>query len=127
MTDTTTDQTTDNAQANKASQADQQADERIEVNEAELPEAQPGTSGEGSGQLDILLDTTMTVSAVLGETTMPVSELLQLGNGSVVALDRQLGQPVDLYLRGIRFATGQVVVIDDKMGIRIKEVLSGQN
>lgn len=98
----------------------------VEVIAPELPEAvsQPGkVSG---GQIDILLDSTMSVSACLGEAELPVRELLQLGPGSVVKLERQVGQPVDLYLRGIKFAAGTLVVVGDQLGVRIKEILPPQ-
>ena len=96
----------------------------VDVHEAELPEAADAGTKTGGGQIDILLDTTVPVMAQLGEAEMPVRELLQMGPGSVIQLDRQAGEPVDLFLRGIRFATGTLVVVGDRLGVRIKEVLS---
>lgn len=97
--------------------------ETVEVSSPDLPEAVNRPSKAGGGQIDILLDSTMSISACLGETDMPVKELLQLGPGSVVKLQRQVGQPIDLYLRGIKFATATLVVVGDQLGVRIKDIL----
>ena len=51
-------------------------------------------------------------------------ELLEMGPGSVLKLDRQVGEPIDLFLRGVRFATGHLVVVGDHLGVRIKEILA---
>ncbi len=66
----------------------------------------------------------MTVTACLGEVDIPVRDLLQLGAGSVLKLDRLVGQPIDLYLRGIKFATASLVVVGEQLGVKIKEILS---
>jgi flagellar motor switch protein FliN/FliY len=55
---------------------------------------------------------------------MAARDLLQLGPGAVVTLDRQVGEPVDLILNGVRFATGHLVVVGDQLGIRIKDILA---
>jgi flagellar motor switch protein FliN/FliY len=96
---------------------------RVDVQEAELPEvADTGARGPG-GQVDILLDTTVPVSACLGQAEIEVRRLLNLGKGSVVTLDTPVGEPVDLYLRGIKFASGQLVVVGDRLGVRIQEII----
>ena len=95
----------------------------VQVHEVELPAPAEAEVQTGGGQIDILLDTAMTVSACLGGVTLPIRQLLQLGPGSVLTLDRQVGEPLDLYLREIRFATGHLVVVGDRLAIRIKEVL----
>jgi len=96
----------------------------VEVNEAELPGADGGLEGAGGG-IDILLETTaLPVSAQLGEVRMRVRELLQLATGSVVTLDKQVGEPVDLFLRDTKFATGQLVVVGDRLGVRIEQIVS---
>jgi flagellar motor switch protein FliN/FliY len=95
----------------------------VEANEPVFAEAQDtGVRGAG-GQIDILLETAVPVSVSVGERDMEVREVLQLAPGSVVTLDRRLGQPVDVLLRGIRFATGHLVVVGDQMGVRLKEIL----
>ena len=96
----------------------------VEVQEAELPEAAEGAAGTGAGQIDLLLETTVPITVHLGQAEMTVGELLKVGPGSVILLDKQAGQPVDLFLRGARFATGHLVVVGEQLGVRIKEVLS---
>ena len=102
-------------------------DAGVAVSEAQLPEVQEGSSGGAPGQIDILLDSTVSVSAGLGEVEMPVREALQLGAGSVVTLERKVGEPIDLYLRGIRFATGQLVVVGENLGVKINEIVSAED
>jgi len=96
----------------------------VEVRPAEFPQADPGLTSAPGGQVDdILLGTMMPVAASLGQVKMPVRQLLQLGLGSVVKLDRQVGAPIDLFLRGIKFATGHLVVVGENLGVRINEIL----
>jgi len=105
--------------------ADQAEDgSTVEVSEAELPEAAQSGPQAGGGQIDILLDATMTISVHLGEAGMTVRELLQLGPGSVVQLARQAGEPVEVCLHGVPFATGNLVVVGEQLGVRIREILS---
>jgi flagellar motor switch protein FliN/FliY len=95
-----------------------------QVQEADLLEVEEACQGPGGGQIDILLDSPMSVSVCLGNARPAVRELLEMGPGSVLRLDRQVGEPIDLYLRGIRFATGHLVVVDDHLGVRINEILA---
>jgi len=101
----------------------QDAPEDVEVREAELPEVEPHAVQAGGGQLDILLDTTMQVTVRLGQAEMAARELVQLGPGSVVTLDRRAGQPVELLLRGIPFAMGKLVVVGEQLGVKIEQIL----
>ena len=105
-------------------QVDQAAEGAVEVQEAELPEVSSRAGGDGNGQIDILLDSPMSIQVQLGEAELLVREMLQLAPGSVLKLDRRAGEPVDVLLRGIKFATGQLVVVEDRLGVRIKEILS---
>ncbi len=96
----------------------------VEVQTAELPEAsESGAAGPG-GQVEILLETALPVEVHLGHVQTRVRELLRLGPGAVLRLDKQVGEPVDLYLRSTRFATGHLVVVGDRLGVRIKEIVS---
>lgn len=99
-------------------------DDGVEVREAELPEVAPTEAPAEKGQIDILLDSSVHVSATLGETKMLIRDLLQAGRGSIITFDRKVGEPVDLYLSGVHFATGQMVVVGDHLGVRIKEILA---
>jgi len=65
----------------------------------------------------------VSVTVVIGQTELPVKRLLQLGPGSVVQLDKSIDEPADLYLRDNKFATGSVVVVDDRFAIRIKQII----
>jgi flagellar motor switch protein FliN/FliY len=119
----------ENASENAADSAEQigpaePAATGTQVQEADLPEVQDARQGPGGGQIDILLDSPMSVSVCLGNARPAVRELLEMGPGSVLRLDRQVGEPIDLYLRGIRFATGHLVVVDDHLGVRINEILA---
>ncbi len=107
-------------ESGQAGQSDQSAPQ---VQEADLPEAQDARQASGGGQIDILLDSPMSVTVRLGQARPAVRELLEMGPGSVLKLDRQVGEPIDLYMRGVRFATGHLVVVDDHLGVRIKEIL----
>jgi flagellar motor switch protein FliN/FliY len=100
-----------------------EADDVTEVAEAELPQGvRPGPDVRG-GQVDILLETTMPVEIRLGEVDLEVRDLLKVGPGSIVTVEKYVGEPLDLYLKGIRFATGQLVVANDMLGVRIIEIL----
>ncbi len=73
--------------------------------------------------LDVLLDVPVRLAVELGTCQMPMREVLQLANGSVVQLDKLAETPVDLYVNHRRIARGEVVVVDDRFGIRITEML----
>jgi len=76
----------------------------------------------GSTPLNHLLDVNVTITAELGRVVQPLGELLKIGVGSVIELDRPVGEPVDLVAQGVRLARGEVVVVDDRFAIRIKEI-----
>ena len=87
-------------------------------------EFSPGTASNGEVPISVLLDLSLSVSIELGRTKMTVQEILRLGRGSVIQLDRLAGEPIDIYVGDRRFAEGEVVVIDEHFGIRITRVLS---
>jgi len=95
----------------------------VEVSDAELAEAAPVGTAQAAGQINVLLDTKVRITAALGSVTMPVRQLLELGPGAVIALDRVAGDPVDLYLNDILFATGTLVCVGEHLGVRIKEIV----
>jgi len=112
---------------NKA-QVDQQQEtsdtpSKKQVQSAEFPEAPEGTAATAGSSIDILLDMTVPVSVIIGRTEIAVHRLLQLGPGSVLKLDKSIDAPVDLYLKETKFATGEVVVVDGRFAVRIKEIL----
>lgn len=81
--------------------------------------ARPGAAA----SLDALLDVSMPVIIEIGRTTLTVQELLQLAPGSVIELDRAVGEPVDIYVSDRRLAQGEVVVVGEHFGVRITRVL----
>jgi len=78
----------------------------------------------GEVPLSMLLDLTLPVSIELGRTSMTVQEILRLGRGSVIQLDRLAGEPIDVYVGDRRFAEGAVVVLGEHFGVRITRILS---
>lgn len=74
--------------------------------------------------LSMLLDLTLPVSIELGRTSMTVQEILRLGRGSVIQLERLAGEPIDIYVGDRRFAEGEVVVLGEHFGVRITRVLA---
>lgn len=91
---------------------------------AEFAEIQEQGGPAEEAALSSLYDLTMPISIELGRTKMTVQELLTLGRGSVIHLDRLAGEPMDVYVGDRRFAEGEVVVIGEQFGIRITRVLS---
>ncbi len=108
----------------KKKQTDETGGQSVEVQDAQLPEAAERPAGEASGQIDILLEIPMPVEVQLAQTSLRVRELLQLSAGAVLKLDKQVGEPVDVLLRGVKFATGQLVVVGDRLGVRLDDILS---
>jgi len=85
----------------------------------------PGQAMQGDAAgLSMLFDLNMEVSIVLGRTTMTVQEILGLGRGSVIQLDRSVGEPVDVYIGDRRFAEGEVVVLGEQFGVRITRIVA---
>jgi flagellar motor switch protein FliN/FliY len=74
------------------------------------------------GGLEGLHEVTVTVAAELGRVTLSIGEVLKLGVGSVLELHRSINEPVDLMVQGVRLARGEVVVVDDRFAIRIREI-----
>ena len=78
----------------------------------------------GEVPLAMLLDLTLPVSIELGRTTMTVQEILRLGRGSVIQLERLAGEPIDIYVGDRRFAEGEVVVLGEHFGVRITRIVN---
>ena len=73
--------------------------------------------------LEAVYDIPVQVSAVLGKTTMAVSSLLKLGRGAVVRLDRKVGEAIDIYVNNRLVARGEVVVVEDRLGVTMTEII----
>ena len=74
--------------------------------------------------LDVILDVPVTLSLEVGRTRMPIRNLLQLNQGSVVELERGAGEPLDVVVNGTLIAHGEVVVVNDRFGVRLTDVVS---
>ena len=74
--------------------------------------------------LDVILDVPVTLSLEVGRSRLPIRSLLQLNQGSVVELERGAGEPLDVYVNGTLVAHGEVVVVNEKFGIRLIDVIS---
>lgn len=82
-----------------------------------------GGSG-GNSDIDMVMDIPVQLSVELGRTKLTIKNILQLGQGSVVELDGLAGEPMDIYVNGYLIAQGEVVVVDDKYGIRITDIIT---
>lgn len=95
-----------------------------EVQNVELEQVTEGMVPATEENLDILLDIHMPITVNMGRTVVPFRQLLQMGPGSVLQLDKAVGQPAEIYVQDIRFATGDIVVVDGCYAVRIKDILS---
>jgi len=77
----------------------------------------------GARDLEAVYDIPVQVSAVLGKANMQVSQLLKLGRGAVVELDRKVGEAIDIYVNNRLVARGEVVVVDDRLGVTMTEII----
>ncbi|MBX3508781.1 flagellar motor switch protein FliN [Parvibaculum sp.] len=84
-------------------------------------EEQPRTAQD----LEAVFDVPVNVSAVLGKTHIEVSNLLKLGRGAIVELDRKVGEAIDIYVNDRLVARGEVVVVDDRLGVTMTEIVKG--
>ncbi|NZA27890.1 flagellar motor switch protein FliN [Luteimonas sp. SJ-92] len=92
---------------------------------AQFDDLQPDAGGEAQDlSLDMILDVPVALSLEVGRTRMPIRNLLQLNRGSVIELERGAGEPLDVYVNGTLIAHGEVVVINDRFGVRLTDVVS---
>ena len=91
--------------------------------EATAPEG-GGTGKKGGADLDFILDIPLEISVELGRTSMLVNDLLQLGQGSVVELNKLAGEPMEILVNGKLVARGEVVVVNEKFGVRLTDIIS---
>lgn len=103
----------------------EQAQEQ-QVTKPELDQFESGTVAAGSDEanLDMILDIPVTIAMEIGRTRISIRNLLQLNQGSVVELDRLAGEPMDVLVNGTLVAHGEVVVVNEKFGIRLTDVVS---
>jgi flagellar motor switch protein FliN len=89
-----------------------------------LPAPLPELEGEKNAtDLAPVFDVPVSISAVLGRASMSVSQLLQLNSGSVLELDRKVGEAIDIYVNNRLVARGEVVIVDDRLGVTMTEII----
>ena len=91
---------------------------------AEFSELKEGGVKAAAGDLDFIMDIPLEVTVELGRTTMPIYDLLQLGQGSIVELTKLAGEPLEILVNKKLIARGEVVVVNEKFGIRLTDVVS---
>ncbi len=101
-------------------------------NQIQFPEMGEGGDEERRDEMDLprsardleaVYDIPVQVSAVLGKATMQVNQLLKLGRGAVVELDRKVGEAIDIYVNNRLVARGEVVVVEDRLGVTMTEII----
>lgn len=112
-------QTGDSTEKNSAGSTDYA---RAQFQELRSDPHAPGQSSDMN--MDVILDIPVTISMEIGRTMINIRHLLQLNQGSVVELDRLAGEPMDVLVNGTLIAHGEVVVVNDKFGIRLTDVIS---
>ena len=93
------------------------------IGHPDFAELEAAAVASGEVPLAMLMDLTLPVSIELGRTSMTVQEILRLGRGSVIQLERLAGEPIDIYVGDRRFAEGEVVVLGEQFGVRIIRIV----
>ena len=88
--------------------------------------AENGDTSRGAADLEAVFDVPVQVSAVLGSAKMDVGDLLKLGPGTVLELDRKVGEAIDIYVNNRLVARGEVVLVEDRLGITMTEIVKGE-
>ena len=109
-----------------AAAMEQQETEDGAAQSIDLDEFRPvtGTPTNNNPDLDVILDIPVSISMEVGRTSITIRNLLQLNQGSVIELDRLAGEPLDVLVNGTLIAHGEVVVVNEKFGIRMTDVIS---
>ena len=89
-----------------------------------FPELSPEGAGTAAGRLDMIMDIPVQLTVELGRTKIAIRNLLQLAQGSVIELDRLAGEPMDVLVNGCLIAQGEVVVVNEKFGIRLTDIIT---
>lgn len=97
--------------------------ESLTLSELEETKAESSREDVTVNDLDAVYGIPVEVAAVLGKANMPVSSLLKLGRGAVIELDRKVGEAIDIYVNNRLVARGEVVVVEDKLGITMTEII----
>ncbi len=98
--------------------------EEVVVQDVQFDQIQPQPSSGKANNMEILLDVNLPISVQLGKTSMTIQELLEVGPGSVIELDKMVGSPVEILANNKIIAQGEVVVVDENFGVRITSLIS---
>lgn len=112
------------AEAGEIPEDDEDAEAEAMEYEAIEDTSVAASGSEHGPELDVILDIPVRISMEVGSTQIPIRNLLQLNQGSVVELDRLAGEPLDVMVNGTLIAHGEVVMVNDKFGIRLTDVVS---
>jgi flagellar motor switch protein FliN/FliY len=99
-------------------------EEKVDVQSAQFPEFNEASSQPLPNNMELIKDVPLEVTVRLGKTVMKIRDILDLGDGSIIELDKLAGEPVDLLVNGKLVAKGEVVVIDENFGFRVKDIIS---
>lgn len=109
------------------------ADNEVESQLESVAKAASGVSAAASGAgkqgqtLEFILDVTLQVTVEVGRARMTIQDLLQLGQGSVVELEKLAGEPLDIYINGKQVARGEAVIVNEKFGVRLTDIISPED
>lgn len=98
--------------------------------QTDAPDGEDGETGEAerpAGRLGAVYDIPVHVSAVLGKSRIQVAQLLKLGKGTVIELDRKVGEAIDIYVNNRLVARGEVVVVEERLGITMTEIIKHES
>ena len=109
-------------------QQQQAVNPNVNVQKADFPVFNPGmaTKGFGDSNLNLLMNIPLEVSVVIGKTKRKIRDIMDLGQGSVVELDKQTGAPAEIIVNGQLLAYGDVVVVDDNFAVRVTEIVGAE-
>ncbi len=119
----------DETQSEEEGSGGEDAGGGMQLNEIEGADANAGDEKDWAvgepmaNDVTAIYDIPVQISAVLGKSTMPVNQLLKLGRGAVVELDRKVGEAIDIYVNNRLVARGEVVVVEDKLGVTMTEIV----
>lgn len=111
-------------QSQSASRQVQQPTGSVNINPVKFPAFNQVPAYTGQGNIDLLMDVPMTLTVELGRAKMMIKDILSLGEGSIIELDKLAGEPVDLLVNGKLIGKGEVVVIDENFGVRVTDIVS---
>jgi len=117
--------TEDNAGMELADMSPDAAADQAQKNDKELEQIN-ASSGKLGKDLEAVYNIPVNVSAVLGRTYMDVSELLALEEGNILELDRKVGEAIDIFVNNRLIARGEVVLVEDRLGITMTEIVKGE-